>query len=164
MSVQVTHINNTLISPLKQWPAFSEDWILSLFTVLLFLSEYAFSIGFCCFRRQGKVNHCRIKSRQERGQTKYYLIDAVTFESLYNLITHYRQFPLRSSDFTQLLREPVPQPQSHEGKEWEGTRFSLSLSHFFLGWRGMAVGGAVHESTVKQLYTSSSHSALLVDF
>lgn len=63
------------------------------------------------------MNHCRIKSRQERGQTKYYLIDAVTFESLYNLITHYRQFPLRSSDFTQLLREPVPQPQSHEGKE-----------------------------------------------
>ncbi|KAK7114898.1 hypothetical protein V1264_000879 [Littorina saxatilis] len=69
------------------------------------------------FWRQGKVNHCRIKSRQERGQTKYYLIDAVTFDSLYNLITHYRQFPLRSSDFTQLLREPVPQPQSHEGKE-----------------------------------------------
>ncbi|PVD20783.1 hypothetical protein C0Q70_18944 [Pomacea canaliculata] len=70
------------------------------------------------FWRQGKVNHCRIKSRQERGQTKYYLIDAVTFDSLYNLICHYRQFPLRSSDFTQLLREPVPQPQSHEGKEW----------------------------------------------
>ncbi|XP_076470498.1 1-phosphatidylinositol 4,5-bisphosphate phosphodiesterase gamma-1-like [Babylonia areolata] len=70
------------------------------------------------FWRQGKVNHCRIKSRQERGQTKFYLIDAVTFDSLYNLITHYRQFPLRSSDFTQLLRDPVPQPQSHEGKEW----------------------------------------------
>ncbi|KAL8563654.1 hypothetical protein ACOMHN_055288 [Nucella lapillus] len=70
------------------------------------------------FWRQGKVNHCRIKSRQERGQTKFYLIDAVTFDSLYNLITHYRQFPMRSSDFTQLLRDPVPQPQSHEGKEW----------------------------------------------
>lgn len=70
------------------------------------------------FWRQGKVNHCRIKSRQERGQTKFYLIDAVTFDSLYTLITHYRQFPLRSSDFTQLLREPVPQPQSHEGKDW----------------------------------------------
>lgn len=70
------------------------------------------------FWRQGKVNHCRIKSRQERGQTKYYLIDAVTFDSLYTLITHYRQFPLRSADFTQGLREPVPQPQSHEGKDW----------------------------------------------
>ncbi|XP_071092078.1 1-phosphatidylinositol 4,5-bisphosphate phosphodiesterase gamma-1-like isoform X1 [Haliotis cracherodii] len=70
------------------------------------------------FWRQGKVNHCRIRSRQERGQVKYYLIDAVTFDSLYSLITHYRQFPLRSSDFTMILKEPVPQPQSHEGKDW----------------------------------------------
>ncbi|XP_055891169.1 1-phosphatidylinositol 4,5-bisphosphate phosphodiesterase gamma-1-like isoform X2 [Biomphalaria glabrata] len=70
------------------------------------------------FWRQGRVNHCRIKSRQDRGQVKYYLIDAVTFDSLYHLIVHYRQFPLRSSDFTQVLKEPVPQPQSHEGKPW----------------------------------------------
>ncbi|BFZ19735.1 hypothetical protein BsWGS_22774 [Bradybaena similaris] len=70
------------------------------------------------FWRQGKVNHCRIKSRQERGQVKYYLIDAVTFDSLYHLIMHYRQFPLRSADFTQVLKEPVPQPQSHEDKHW----------------------------------------------
>ncbi|XP_012935284.1 1-phosphatidylinositol 4,5-bisphosphate phosphodiesterase gamma-1 isoform X2 [Aplysia californica] len=70
------------------------------------------------FWRQNHVNHCRIKSRQERGQVKFYLIDAVTFDSLYHLIMHYRQFPLRSSDFTQVLRDPVPQPQSHEGKPW----------------------------------------------
>ncbi|XP_041375905.1 1-phosphatidylinositol 4,5-bisphosphate phosphodiesterase gamma-1-like isoform X2 [Gigantopelta aegis] len=70
------------------------------------------------FWRQGKVNHCRIRSRQERGQVKYYLIDPITFDSLYSLITHYRQAPLRSSDFTMILKEPVPQPQSHEGKEW----------------------------------------------
>ncbi|CAG5116488.1 unnamed protein product, partial [Candidula unifasciata] len=57
-------------------------------------------------------------SRQERGQVKYYLIDAVTFDSLYHLIMHYRQFPLRSADFTQVLKEPVPQPQSHEDKHW----------------------------------------------
>ncbi|GFO31278.1 phosphoinositide phospholipase c, partial [Plakobranchus ocellatus] len=70
------------------------------------------------FWRQGRVNHCRIKSRQGRGQIKFYLIDAVTFDSLYHLIMHYRQFPLRSSDFTQVLKYPVPQPQSHEGKPW----------------------------------------------
>ncbi|KAK6178523.1 hypothetical protein SNE40_013298 [Patella caerulea] len=70
------------------------------------------------FWRQGTANHCRIRSRQERGQVKYYLIDKVTFDSLYNLITHYRHFPLRSPEFTMILKEPVPQPQSHEGKEW----------------------------------------------
>ena len=70
------------------------------------------------YRRQGKVNHCRIKSKQDRGQTKYYLIDNLLFDSLYPLITHYRQHPLRSQDFQQVLTEPVPQPQNHEGKEY----------------------------------------------
>ncbi|XP_064611128.1 1-phosphatidylinositol 4,5-bisphosphate phosphodiesterase gamma-1-like isoform X2 [Liolophura sinensis] len=70
------------------------------------------------FWRQNKANHCRIKSRQEHGQTKYFLIDPVTFDSLYSLITHYRNTPLRGTDFSMTLKEPVPQPQSHEGKEW----------------------------------------------
>lgn len=48
------------------------------------------------FRRQGKVNHCRIRSKQDRGQTKYFLIDSNCFDSLYSLITHYRSHPLRS--------------------------------------------------------------------
>ena len=74
------------------------------------------SMYFSC-RRQGKVNHCRIKSKQERGQTKYYLIDNLSFDSLYSLIIHYRQFPLRSQEFFQILKESVPQPQSHEDKE-----------------------------------------------
>ena len=68
------------------------------------------------YRRQGRVNHCRIKSKQERGEKKYFLIDNLSFDSLYSLITHYRQHPFRSNDFKQVLTEPVPQPQSHEGK------------------------------------------------
>ncbi len=63
------------------------------------------------------MNHCRIKSKQERGASRFYLIENVTFDSLYNLVVHYRQFPLRSQNFQQVLCEPVPQPQSHEGKE-----------------------------------------------
>ncbi|KAL4717425.1 hypothetical protein ACJJTC_000574 [Scirpophaga incertulas] len=78
-----------------------------------FVGDYCLS-----FWRQGKVNHCRIKLRQERGVTKYYLIETVCFDSLYSLITHYRQHPLRSQEFLITLKEPVPQPKKHEGKEW----------------------------------------------
>lgn len=56
-----------------------------------FVGDYCLS-----FWRQDKVNHCRIKVKQERGVTKYYLIDSMCFDSLYSLITHYRQNPLRS--------------------------------------------------------------------
>ncbi|KAL8594295.1 hypothetical protein ACOMHN_000997 [Nucella lapillus] len=92
-----------------------------------FIGEFSLS-----FIRQGKVNHCRIKTRLERGQVKYYLIDAVVFDSLYLLIVHYRQFPLRSQDFTQQLREPVPQPQSHEGKDWYHEGMSRSTAEDML--------------------------------
>ncbi|XP_022122314.2 1-phosphatidylinositol 4,5-bisphosphate phosphodiesterase gamma-1 isoform X1 [Pieris rapae] len=78
-----------------------------------FVGDYCLS-----FWRQGKVNHCRIKLKQERGLTKYYLIDSVCFDSLYSLITHYRTHPLRSQEFLITLKEPVPQPNKHEGKEW----------------------------------------------
>ena len=70
------------------------------------------------FRRQGVVSHCRIKSRSERGQVKYYLIENKLFDSLYDLITFYRQHPLKSHEFEQVLTEPVPQPESHCGKEY----------------------------------------------
>ena len=56
-----------------------------------FVGDYCLS-----FWRQGKVNHCRIKLKQERGVTKYYLIESMCFDSLYSLITHYRTHPLRS--------------------------------------------------------------------
>ncbi|XP_028039565.1 1-phosphatidylinositol 4,5-bisphosphate phosphodiesterase gamma-1 isoform X1 [Bombyx mandarina] len=78
-----------------------------------FVGDYCLS-----FWRQGKVNHCRIKLKQERGVTKFYLIDSMCFDSLYNLITHYRSHPLRSQEFLITLKEPVPQPNKHEGKEW----------------------------------------------
>lgn len=78
-----------------------------------FVGDYCLS-----FWRQGKVNHCRIKLKHDRGLTKYYLIDSVCFDSLYSLITHYRQHPLRSQEFLITLKEPVPQPNKHEGKHW----------------------------------------------
>lgn len=42
------------------------------------------------------MNHCRIRSKQEKGQTRYHLIETNSFDSLYSLITYYRTHPLRS--------------------------------------------------------------------
>ncbi|XP_022652107.1 1-phosphatidylinositol 4,5-bisphosphate phosphodiesterase gamma-1-like isoform X2 [Varroa jacobsoni] len=86
-----------------------------------FVGDYSLS-----FWRQGKVNHCRIRTKQERGQTKYYLIDSVCFDTLYSLVTHYQTHPLRSQEFYMYLTEPVPQPNSHEGKEW----YSATISKY----------------------------------
>ncbi|XP_056631261.1 1-phosphatidylinositol 4,5-bisphosphate phosphodiesterase gamma-1 [Diorhabda sublineata] len=74
---------------------------------------------FCLsFWRDDKVNHCRIFSKQDKQQTKYYLIKAKYFDSLYSLITHYRTCPLVTAEFSITLQEPVPQPNLHENEEW----------------------------------------------
>ncbi|XP_018333855.1 1-phosphatidylinositol 4,5-bisphosphate phosphodiesterase gamma-1 [Agrilus planipennis] len=78
-----------------------------------FVGEYCLS-----FWRNGSVNHCRIKSKQDKQQTKYYLTDMKYFDSLYSLITHFRSHPLVTAEFSITLQEPVPQPNKHEGKEW----------------------------------------------
>lgn len=76
-----------------------------------FVGEYCLS-----FWGNGSVNHCLIY--QDKQQTKYYLIDTQCFDSLYSLISHYQSHPLVTADFSITLREPVPQPKSHEGKKW----------------------------------------------
>jgi len=64
---------------------------------------------------------------QISGQTKFYLIEQKTFDSLYNLVTYYRSHPLRSQNFAQILTEPIPQPDAHKNKPYDG--FSLSSLH-----------------------------------
>ncbi|XP_019759127.2 1-phosphatidylinositol 4,5-bisphosphate phosphodiesterase gamma-1 [Dendroctonus ponderosae] len=78
-----------------------------------FVGEYSLS-----FWRSGQVNHCRIRSKQDKQQTKYYLIDGKYFDSLYSLITHYRISPLVTTEFSITLQEPVPQPNLHETERW----------------------------------------------
>lgn len=68
-------------------------------------------------RRNGKVQHCRIHSRQDAGTPKFFLTDNLVFDSLYDLITHYQQVPLRCNEFEMRLSEPVPQTNAHESKE-----------------------------------------------
>ncbi|XP_012280746.1 1-phosphatidylinositol 4,5-bisphosphate phosphodiesterase gamma-1 isoform X2 [Orussus abietinus] len=78
-----------------------------------FVGDYCLS--FLC---KGKINHCRIKLKQQMGTFKYHIIDKVHFDSLYSLISHYRCHPIRTQGFLITLQAPVPQPHEHEKKEW----------------------------------------------
>lgn len=59
------------------------------------------------FWRKGVCNHCRIKLRQERGLTKFYLVDNLAFDNLYTLIMHYRRHELRSSVNITINHQPL---------------------------------------------------------
>lgn len=76
-----------------------------------------FTASLSSLRRNGKVQHCRIHSRQDAGTPKFFLTDNLVFDSLYDLITHYQQVPLRCNEFEMRLSEPVPQTNAHESKE-----------------------------------------------
>uniref|UniRef100_A0A8C4FBW7 1-phosphatidylinositol 4,5-bisphosphate phosphodiesterase gamma n=1 Tax=Dicentrarchus labrax TaxID=13489 RepID=A0A8C4FBW7_DICLA len=78
-----------------------------------FVGDYTLS-----FWRSGRVQHCRIHSRQESGSTRFYLTDNLVFDTLYRLICHYRDTPLRCNEFEMRLGSPVPQPNAHESREW----------------------------------------------
>ncbi|XP_051788777.1 1-phosphatidylinositol 4,5-bisphosphate phosphodiesterase gamma-1 [Erpetoichthys calabaricus] len=78
-----------------------------------FVGDYTLS-----FWRSGRVQHCRIHSRQEAGSPKFYLTDNLVFDTLYSLINHYQHVPLRCNEFEMRLTEPVPQTNAHESKEW----------------------------------------------
>lgn len=70
------------------------------------------------FLRQGRPNHVRIKWRQDRGLSRYFLTPAQEFDSLYALVMHFKKHPLRSAEFSIRIAEPVPQPQKHESQAW----------------------------------------------
>lgn len=78
-----------------------------------FVGDYSLS-----FWRHSRPNHCRIKLKHENGTTKYYLVTNMMFDSLYSLIVYYRKNQLKSSEFSTILKDPVPQPKKHETMEW----------------------------------------------
>uniref|UniRef100_A0A8C0GR07 1-phosphatidylinositol 4,5-bisphosphate phosphodiesterase gamma n=1 Tax=Chelonoidis abingdonii TaxID=106734 RepID=A0A8C0GR07_CHEAB len=93
-----------------------------------FVGDYTLS-----FWRSSRVQHCRIHSRQEAGTTKFYLTDNLVFDSLYSLICHYREVPLRCNEFEMRLTDPVPQPNAHESKEWYHANLSrLQAEHMLM--------------------------------
>ncbi|XP_067854198.1 1-phosphatidylinositol 4,5-bisphosphate phosphodiesterase gamma-2-like [Heptranchias perlo] len=70
------------------------------------------------FWRNGRVQHCRIRSLTDAESTKYFLTDNLTFSNIYELVQHYQTAPLRCSEFELRLTEAVPSPNPHESQEW----------------------------------------------
>uniref|UniRef100_A0A669QUA2 Phosphoinositide phospholipase C n=1 Tax=Phasianus colchicus TaxID=9054 RepID=A0A669QUA2_PHACC len=70
------------------------------------------------FWRSGRVQHCRIRSSSDGDTVKYYLTDNVTFDSIYDLIQHYKEVHLRCAEFELRLTDAVPNPSPHENKDW----------------------------------------------
>uniref|UniRef100_A0A8C5X179 Phosphoinositide phospholipase C n=1 Tax=Malurus cyaneus samueli TaxID=2593467 RepID=A0A8C5X179_9PASS len=70
------------------------------------------------FWRSGRVQHCRIRSTSDGDAVKYYLTDILTFDSIYDLIQHYKEAYLRCAEFELRLTDAVPNPSPHETKDW----------------------------------------------
>ncbi|XP_029289098.1 1-phosphatidylinositol 4,5-bisphosphate phosphodiesterase gamma-2 [Cottoperca gobio] len=70
------------------------------------------------FWRSGRVQHCRIRSGSEGTHNYFFLTPNLHFPSVYSLIQHYRDNPLRSQDFELRLTDAVPQPNPHLQEGW----------------------------------------------
>lgn len=70
------------------------------------------------FWRSGRVQHCRIRSSSSGGHTVFFLTDNLHFPSVYSLIQHYRENPLRCHDFNLRLTDFVPRPNLHLQEGW----------------------------------------------
>ncbi|XP_074864699.1 1-phosphatidylinositol 4,5-bisphosphate phosphodiesterase gamma-2 [Carettochelys insculpta] len=70
------------------------------------------------FWRSGRVQHCRIRSFSDGDTMKYYLTDNLTFDSIYDLVQHYKEAHLRCAEFELRLTDAVPNPKPHETKDW----------------------------------------------
>ncbi|KAG9474929.1 hypothetical protein GDO78_003411 [Eleutherodactylus coqui] len=70
------------------------------------------------FWRSGRVQHCLIRSCTDGEYVKYYLTDNLTFDSIYELIQHYKESSLRCSEFELRLTDAVPNPNPHLSKNW----------------------------------------------
>uniref|UniRef100_A0A8D2IPR2 1-phosphatidylinositol 4,5-bisphosphate phosphodiesterase gamma n=1 Tax=Varanus komodoensis TaxID=61221 RepID=A0A8D2IPR2_VARKO len=70
------------------------------------------------FWRSGRVQHCRIRSSTDGDTVKYYLTDNLTFDSICDLVQHYKEAHLRCAEFELRLTDPVPNPKPHESEKW----------------------------------------------
>ncbi|KAM4618714.1 1-phosphatidylinositol 4,5-bisphosphate phosphodiesterase gamma-2 isoform 2-T2 [Polymixia lowei] len=84
------------------------------------------------FWRSGRVQHCRIRSGTEGGHTYYFLTPNLHFPSIYSLIQHYRDSPLRCQDFELRLTDAVPQPNPHLREGWFYSNLSRGQAEDYL--------------------------------
>ncbi|KAM9808134.1 LOW QUALITY PROTEIN: 1-phosphatidylinositol 4,5-bisphosphate phosphodiesterase gamma-2 [Neosynchiropus ocellatus] len=66
----------------------------------------------------GKVQHCRIHTLTDGPQTGYYLTPSLHFPSVFALVQHYRENPLRCQEFDLRLTHPVPRLNPHLTEGW----------------------------------------------
>ncbi|KAG8143960.1 hypothetical protein E2320_001092 [Naja naja] len=78
--------------------------------------------------RSGRVQHCHIRSSTDGDSIKYYLTNNLTFDSISDLIQHYKEAHLRCAEFELRLTDAVPNPKPHESKNCELTLTVLLLS------------------------------------
>ncbi|XP_061577281.1 1-phosphatidylinositol 4,5-bisphosphate phosphodiesterase gamma-2 isoform X2 [Cololabis saira] len=84
------------------------------------------------FWRNGRVQHCRIRSASEGGHTYFFLTPNLHFPSVYSLIQHYREMPLRCQDFELRLNDPVPKPDAHLQEGWFYSNLSRGQAEDYL--------------------------------
>ena len=83
-----------------------------------YVGDYVLSIWW-----DGKVQHIRIHWQWDADVHR--LTDTLVFDSLYNLITHYKEMPMRYNRLEMRLTEPVPRPNARSNMDWkprDGTR------------------------------------------
>ena len=64
-------------------------------------------------RHDGKVHHCRIRTRMINGEKKYYFLENKQLDTLYELISYYTKEKLKTPHFSTTLITPCPQPCPH---------------------------------------------------
>lgn len=72
------------------------------------------------------MQHCRIRSSTDGGYAYFFLTPNLHFPSVYSLIEHYRENPLRCQDFELRLTEAVPKPDPHLQERLVQRRRSVS--------------------------------------
>ncbi|XP_069494536.1 1-phosphatidylinositol 4,5-bisphosphate phosphodiesterase gamma-2 [Ambystoma mexicanum] len=70
------------------------------------------------FWRSNRVQHCRIYSTVDGDKVKYFLTENLPFDSIYDLVHHYKELPLRCAEFELRLTDAVPNLNPHESKSW----------------------------------------------
>ncbi|XP_032402195.1 1-phosphatidylinositol 4,5-bisphosphate phosphodiesterase gamma-2 [Xiphophorus hellerii] len=84
------------------------------------------------FWRTGRVQHCRIRSSTDGGHAYFFLTPNLHFPSVYSLIEHYRENPLRCQDFELRLTEAVPKPDPHLQERWFYSNLSRGQAEDYL--------------------------------
>ncbi|GMT13606.1 hypothetical protein PFISCL1PPCAC_4903, partial [Pristionchus fissidentatus] len=79
----------------------------------IFIGDFSLS-----FLHEGKVYHCRIKTKMKEGEKKYYFLEGVEMDTLFELICHYMKVALTTPNFSTNLILPCPQPQPHLTEPW----------------------------------------------